>query len=50
MRKALFIPGIFSLVVAVIIFVFGTGLRVLYSGAFFIMLGILLIIRARRSA
>ena len=50
MRKSLLIPGILSLVVAVIIFVFGAGLRVLYSGAFFIMLGILLILRARRSA
>ncbi len=50
MRKAPMILGIVFLVLAVAVFLFGTGMRVLYSGGFFVLLGIVLLLNAKRSA
>ncbi len=50
MRRTPMILGIVFLVLAAVVFLFGTGIRVLYSGGFFVMLGIVLLLNAKRSA
>ena len=50
MKKVQFGIGIVFLLIAVGIFIWGSGLRVVYSGALFILLGILSLVRAFRKA
>jgi hypothetical protein len=45
------LPLLFAIacfVVALLIFLFGSGLKVIYSGGFFILLGIILLLNAKR--
>ncbi|MEE4311543.1 MAG: hypothetical protein V2J62_06705 [candidate division KSB1 bacterium] len=48
MNKTQLIIGIISLLIAIMIIIFGNGLRVIYSSALFIFLGVLMIFRAAR--
>ena len=48
MKTAALILGIAFLVIAALIYIFGTGLRVVYSGGFFTVAGVLAIIHSRR--
>ena len=48
MRKIPLILGIISFVLAAIIFIFGTGARRVYSGAFFVILGVIMVANAKR--
>ena len=48
MKTAALILGIAFLVIAALIYIFGTGLRVVYSGGFFTVVGVLAIIYSRR--
>ncbi len=50
MKKVQFGIGIVFLLIAVGIFIWGSGLRVVYSSALFILLGILSLVRAFRKA
>jgi|GEM_PF-2657093 len=50
MKKVQFGIGIIFLLIAVAIFIWGSGLRVIYSSALFILLGILSLVRAFRKA
>jgi hypothetical protein len=50
MKKPELFIALIWFVIALIIFIFGSGLRVIYSGGFFIMLGIVTLISARRKA
>ena len=44
------IPGLLCFVAAVAIFLFASGARRLYSGVFFVILGVTMIVNARRKA
>jgi hypothetical protein len=48
MRRLKLIPGLVSIILAGIIFIFGSGLKVFYSGGFFLLLGIILLLNARK--
>jgi hypothetical protein len=48
-RKTQLAVSIFCFVIALLIFLFGTGLRVIYSSSFFMILGIILIVRLTRN-
>jgi hypothetical protein len=48
MEKAALILGIVFLVIAALIYILATGARVIYSGGFFTVVGVLLIIYSRR--
>ena len=48
LNKIHVIIGIGCLLVALAIIIFGSGLRILYSGGFFVLLGIFLFIRVIR--
>ncbi len=48
MSKMALVSGILCIVLAVIVFVFGDGLRRWYSGIFFTMIGILMLVNAFR--
>jgi hypothetical protein len=48
MSKSALVVGILGVVMAVIVFVFADGLRRWYSGIFFAVLGIVMLINARR--
>jgi len=48
MKTAALIIGFAFLIIAALIFIFGTGLRVAYSGGFFTVMGVLAIIYSRR--
>ena len=48
MKTTALILGIVFLVIAALIYIFGTGLRVVYSGGFFTVVGVLAIIYSRR--
>lgn len=50
MRKSFLIPAIVSFAIAAAIVLFGEGLRVLYSGAFFLLIGVILLVNGRRGA
>jgi hypothetical protein len=43
------IPAVACFAVAAVIVLFGEGLRVVYSGGFFLLMGIIMLINARRS-
>ena len=49
MRKLPLGLAVVSFLIALIIFVFAGGARSLYSGLFFIVLGVVLLVNARRS-
>jgi len=48
MNKTPLIFGIIFLIIAILIIIFGSGLRVIYSSVLFILLGAIMIIRAKR--
>jgi hypothetical protein len=48
MKTTALILGIVFLIIAALIYIFGTGLRVVYSGGFFTVVGVLAIIYSRR--
>jgi len=48
MRKLPLVLAVASFVLAIIIFVFAEGARSIYSGAFFVLIGIVLLLNARR--
>ena len=48
LQKTFLILGIFSFLIASVIFVFGDGLRRWYSGIFFVILSVALIANAKR--
>jgi len=48
LQKTFLILGIFSFLIAAVIFVFGDGLRRWYSGIFFVILSVALIANAKR--
>ena len=48
MRKTYMIPAIGCFAVAAVIVIFGEGLRVVYSGGFFLLMGVIMLINARR--
>jgi len=48
LQKTFLILGIFSFLIAAVIFVFGDGLRRWYSGIFFVILSVALITNAKR--
>jgi hypothetical protein len=49
-KKSLVLCGVIALVIAVIVFVFASGARRIYSGIFFAVLGIVLLSQARGSS
>ena len=48
MRIKFMLPGIVSLALALLIFAFAEGYRRLYSGIFFAVLGVVLLVNAKR--
>jgi len=48
MKTAALMLGIVFLIIAALIYILGTGLRVVYSGGFFTVVGVLVIIYSRR--
>lgn len=50
MRKSPPILAIVCFLIAIIIFVFAEGARRIYSGGFFVFLGVMLLVNARRGA
>ena len=50
MQRTSLIIAIVCLAVAAVIVIFGEGLRVIYSGGFFVLMGIVMLINARRWA
>ena len=48
MRVKLMLPGLVCLALAAVIFIFADGHRRLYSGGFFAILGVVLLLNARR--
>ncbi len=49
MRKTPLVVGVSSLALAALIFVFADGARRIYAGIFFTMLGVVIVVNARRS-
>ena len=50
MQNLPLVLAFFSFLVAIIVLIFADGARSIYSGLFFIMLGVVLLLNARRSA
>jgi uncharacterized membrane protein len=50
MSKYALIGGILSLIIAVIVFVFADGYRRYYSGIFFVIMGVVLLLQTRRGS
>jgi len=50
LRKTPLFLGIISFVLAVVIFLFGKGARRMYSGIFFVIIGVAIMANARRGA
>jgi hypothetical protein len=50
MQKAQLFFGIICFALAVIIFAFAGGLRRIYSGVFFLIIGLIMVVNARRKA
>ena len=48
MKTTALMCGIIFLIIATLIYIFGKGLRVVYSGGFFTIVGILALIYSRR--
>jgi len=49
MRKLPLVLAILSFLVAIIVFIFVDGARSIYSGVFFAVIGVVLLVNARRS-